>query len=125
MTDECREAFEKWFQRHRNPDSTKANYAWAAFQAAWNARRSPDARNDALEEAAPVAWRYVPSEVWKDWVLTMDAKHAQQARECGCNVEPLYLAPSPARWRRCVSRGMHCRPNYLLRGRNGCATSHR
>lgn len=43
----------------------------------------------------PVGWRYVPSEVWGDQVLTQDPKAAQLAREYGRDVEPLYVRPTP------------------------------
>lgn len=36
-----------------------------------------------------VAWRYVPSETWKDYVLTSDPEQVKQAREAGCMVESL------------------------------------
>ena len=39
---------------------------------------------------APVGWRYVPSKVWGDQVLTQDAKTADLARQYGREVEPLY-----------------------------------
>ena len=39
---------------------------------------------------APVGWRYVPSEVWGDQVLTQDPKAADLARQYGRDVEPLY-----------------------------------
>lgn len=39
---------------------------------------------------APVGWRYVPSEVWGDQVLTQDPKVADLARQYGRDVEPLY-----------------------------------
>ena len=38
----------------------------------------------------PVGWRYVPSEVWGDAILTQDPKTAQLARDMGRDVEPLY-----------------------------------
>lgn len=37
----------------------------------------------------PCGWRYVPSEVWGDQVLTQDPKHVQLAREFGREVEGL------------------------------------
>lgn len=43
----------------------------------------------------PVAWRYVPSKVWGDKVFTDDPVRADDARQAGCVVEPLYLNPSP------------------------------
>ena len=38
----------------------------------------------------PVGWRYAPSEVCGDQVLTQDPKTAQLAREHGRDVQPLY-----------------------------------
>lgn len=38
----------------------------------------------------PVGWRYVPSKVWGDYVLTQDPAKAQLARDVGRDVEPLY-----------------------------------
>ncbi len=40
----------------------------------------------------PVAWRYVPSKVWGDQVVTQDPKTVQLAREYGRDVEGLYTA---------------------------------
>lgn len=42
------------------------------------------------EGLGPVGWRYVPSDVWGDQVLTQDPKAAQLAREYGRDVEPLF-----------------------------------
>ena len=47
------------------------------------------------DQLGPVGWRYVPSEVWGDQVLTQDPKAAQLAREYGRDVEPLYVRPTP------------------------------
>lgn len=42
------------------------------------------------EKAVPVvAWRYVPSEVWRGFVLTVDSGQADLARNMGRNVEQL------------------------------------
>ena len=38
----------------------------------------------------PVAWRYVPSEVWCDHILTEDTKTVELARQYGREVEGLY-----------------------------------
>ena len=52
-------------------------------------------------EAAPavqvaVAWRYVPSAVWKDYVLTADPERAALARSQGITVEALgVIATTP------------------------------
>lgn len=40
----------------------------------------------------PVAWRYVPSEVWGDAIVTQDAKTVALARDYGRDVEPLHTA---------------------------------
>ena len=42
------------------------------------------------EKLRPVGWRYSPSKVWGDQVLTQDSKTAQLARDMGRDVEPLY-----------------------------------
>ena len=42
-----------------------------------------------------MAWRYVPSKVWGDKVFTDDPVRAEDARQAGCVVEPLYLHPFP------------------------------
>ena len=53
-----------------------------------NAVGSPAERR--VRPLAPVGWRYVPTEVWGDQVLTQDAKTADLARQYGREVEPLY-----------------------------------
>ena len=40
----------------------------------------------------PAAWRYVPSAVWRDYVLTDDPKRAALAEEFGRPVESLFTA---------------------------------
>jgi hypothetical protein len=45
---------------------------------------------DQLGPLVECGWRYVPSEVWGDQVLTQDPKAAQLAREYGRDVQPLY-----------------------------------
>ena len=45
---------------------------------------------DGLGPLVECGWRYVPSEVWGDQVLTQDPKAAQLAREYGRDVQPLY-----------------------------------
>ena len=52
-----------------------------------NAVGSPVERR--VRPLAPVGWRYVPSEVWGDQVLTQDAKTAELAREYGREVVPV------------------------------------
>ena len=39
---------------------------------------------------APVGWRYVPSDVWGDQILTQDPRAADLARQYGRDVVPLY-----------------------------------
>ena len=46
--------------------------------------------SDQLGPLVECGWRYVPSEVWGDQVLTQDPKAAQLAREYGRDVQPLY-----------------------------------
>jgi hypothetical protein len=42
------------------------------------------------EDPKPVAWRYIPSEVWCDHVITEDEKTVSLAKQYGRDVEPLY-----------------------------------
>jgi ABC-type phosphate/phosphonate transport system permease subunit len=42
------------------------------------------------EDQKPVAWRYIPSEVWRDYAITEDESMAACARAYGRDVEPLY-----------------------------------
>ncbi len=51
--------------------------------------KAPEQRFSAL---LPVGWRYVPSDVWGDQVLTQDPRAAALARQYGREVEPLYSA---------------------------------
>ena len=106
-TNKEREAFEAWYSdqmraagynadegiahlregNHYGEHRVMLNGKWEG----WQARASLSA------ETEPVAWRYVPSEVWGDAVLTDDPARAERARQNGCLVEPLYLAaPAPA-----------------------------
>ena len=48
------------------------------------------------ERAAPVAWRWMPSAVWGEYVFTEDPARAESAREHGMQVEALYTAPMQA-----------------------------
>ena len=48
---------------------------------------------DAARFAQPVAWAYVPSDVWRDTIITQDTEQAAEARRLGRNVQPLYAAP--------------------------------
>ena len=57
---------------------------------------------EALERATPpvvagepVAWRYVPSKVWGEFVYTEDPKRAQHARDNGIDVQPVFTTPQP------------------------------
>lgn len=43
----------------------------------------------------PVAWRYVPSKVWGEFVYTEDPKRAQHARDNGIDVQPVFTTPQP------------------------------
>lgn len=54
-----------------------------------------DGAHLSVNAGEPVAWRYVPSEVWENAVLTDDPERAERARQNGCVVEPLYLAAAP------------------------------
>ena len=59
----------------------------------------------------PVGWRYVPSAVWGDQVLTQDQRAADLARQYGRDVEALYtqaqlLAAVQAEHQRCQPNGL-------------------
>lgn len=82
------QAFEAWFKMDCPVGGANAKIA---AKAAWKARASLAA--SAGSEA--VAWRYVPSKVWGDKVFTDDPVRAEDARQAGCIVEPLYTHPSP------------------------------
>ncbi len=43
----------------------------------------------------PIAWRYMPSKVWGEFVYTEDPKRAQHARDNGIDVQPVFTAPQP------------------------------
>lgn len=43
----------------------------------------------------PVAWRYVPSKAWGEFVYTEDPKRAQHARDNGIDVQPVFTTPQP------------------------------
>lgn len=58
-----------------------------------NARLKEELASLRQQQSEPVAWRYVPSSEWGEHVLTSDAERAGTAKELGCKVEPLYLAP--------------------------------
>lgn len=47
------------------------------------------------EKQEPVAWRWIPSEVWGTYVLSDDLEKAELAKEHGIKVEPLYTHPQP------------------------------
>jgi len=47
-------------------------------------------------EQEPVAWRWVPSKVWHDYVMSDDPERAKLAREHGIEVQPLYTTPPAA-----------------------------
>ena len=72
------------------------------------------------EEQEPVAWRWVPSKVFDDYVVSDNAEKARSAASHGMNVQPLYTAPSPAReWRGLTEADINeafalGRPNILL-----------
>ena len=79
MTDECRVAFEKWCVDvagytsgevatrilHSDKYLPAIEGDWITWQAAWNSRRAPDARTEALEEAAKVCEQFA-----KDFAAT-------------------------------------------------------
>ena len=63
------------------------------------------------EGLGPVGWRYVPSDVWGDQVLTQDQSAADLARQYGRDVEALYtqaqlLAAVEAEHQRCQPNGL-------------------
>ena len=76
----------------------------------------------AANAGEPVAWRYVPSEVWENAVLTDDPERAEHARQNGCVVEPLYLAAPPTAqaegWTKASKQLPPCREDQLYIGIN-------
>jgi hypothetical protein len=48
------------------------------------------------EKQEPVAWRWVPSKVWHDYVMSDDPERAKLASEHGIEVQPLYTTPPAA-----------------------------
>jgi hypothetical protein len=50
------------------------------------------------QEQEPVAWRWVPSKVWHDYVLSDDPEQAKLAREHGIEVQCLYTHPPRREW---------------------------
>ena len=52
----------------------------------------------AQQEQEPVAWRWVPSKVWHDYVLSDDPEQAKLAREYGIEVQCLYTHPPRREW---------------------------
>ncbi|MCT6719802.1 DUF551 domain-containing protein [Acidovorax sp. K2F] len=82
------QAFEAWFKVDCPVEGANAKIA---AKAAWKARASLAASAG----SEPVAWWYVPSKAWGDKVFTDDPVRAEDARQAGCVVEPLYLHPSP------------------------------
>ena len=55
-------------------------------------------RLEEQEEHEPVAWRYVPSDVWGDAIVTQDQKTVELAQRYGRPVEPLYTTPPQRTW---------------------------
>jgi hypothetical protein len=53
-------------------------------------KAAADAAADALDGIEPAGWIYMPSDTWRDYVMTQDADMANLARTAGRNVEPLY-----------------------------------
>jgi len=49
----------------------------------------------AQPEQEPVAWRWIPSEAWNEYVLSQSSERAKLADEHGLNPEPLYTHPQP------------------------------
>lgn len=48
---------------------------------------------DQAPSVEPVAWAYVPSDVWRDTIITQDPEQAAEARRLGRVVTPLYATP--------------------------------
>lgn len=59
----------------------------------------------------PVAWRYVPSKVWGEFVYTKDPKRAQHARDNGIDVQPVFTTPQPTQ----AQAGARKRDDVLIR----------
>ena len=47
-------------------------------------------RSMSAPSPGPVAWRYTPSEVWGDQLVTQDPRTVQLAREAGRELEELF-----------------------------------
>jgi hypothetical protein len=68
-------------------------YSWEQVNAARAALRTAI---EQAEKQEPVAWRWVPSKVWHDYVMSDDPERAKLAREHGIEVQPLYTTPPAA-----------------------------
>lgn len=76
----------------------------------------------------PVAWRYRPSAVWDDYVLTDDTGKAARARANGLHVEALCLStPQPTQAQAetpCRKNPFYHGPRNCSRGTVGCCEDH-
>ena len=65
---------------------------------------------DDIKLPEPVAWRYVPSAVWRGYAYTDLQAMAAEAEALGCNPEPLYTADQ---LRAVISAALASRPYKL------------
>lgn len=66
--------------------------------------------DDDIKLPEPVAWRYVPSAVWRGYAYTDLQAMAAEAEALGCNPEPLYTADQ---LRAVISAALASRPYKL------------
>jgi hypothetical protein len=56
-------------------------------------REQPAPVAEPHKQQEPVAWRWVPSKVFPDYVISDDPEKARSATSHGMNIEPLYTSP--------------------------------
>lgn len=86
--------------------------------AAWNRRAALAAPADALAE--PVAWRWKPSHIFNETVVTDDKVKAESARHYGMQVEDLYTSPPATQLRQAVARALAEQREHIAQGWDGC-----
>ena len=75
------------FQRTEEDGTVRRGAATTGGMVLWWNQEQP------AQQQEPVAWRYVPSDVWGDPIVTQDPRTVELARQYGRPIEPLYTAP--------------------------------